>query len=182
MIQMSVKNKIRLEIKNKFLSFSQQEIIEKTHLIQKLLNRQELFQKAKKVGLFMPIEFEPKLVISKEKKIYIPFIKDEVLGYGNISKGISVGAYGILEPKSKKEVNIFELDIILVPLVGFNEKLYRLGRGKGFYDKTFVNIKSEIKRPVIWGVGFEMQKTNLNFQEKHDAKLDKIFTEKEIYE
>ena len=55
MIQMSVKNKIRLEIKNKFLSFSQQEIIEKTHLIQKLLNRQELFQKAKKVGLFMPI-------------------------------------------------------------------------------------------------------------------------------
>ena len=81
-----------------------------------------------------------------------------------------------------KEVNIFELDIILVPLVGFNEKLYRLGRGKGFYDKTFVNIKSETKRPVLWGVGFEMQKTNLNFQEKHDAKLDKIFTEKEIYE
>ena len=34
----------------------------------------------------MPIEFEPKLVISKEKKVYIPFIKDEVLGYGNISK------------------------------------------------------------------------------------------------
>ena len=182
MIQMSVKNKIRLEIKNKYLSFSQQEIIEKTHQIQKFLNRQKLFQKAKKVGLFMPIEFEPKLVISKEKKVYIPFIKNEVLGFGNISKGISVGAYGILEPKSKREVNIFELDIILVPLVGFNEKLYRLGRGKGFYDKTFVNIKSRIKRPVLWGVGFEMQKTNLNFQEKHDAKLDKIFTETEIYE
>ena len=182
MIQMSIKNKIRLEIKNKFLSFSQQEIIEITHLIQNLLIKQELFQKAKNVGLFMPIEFEPKLVISKEKKVYIPFIKDEVLGYGNISKGISEGAYGIIEPKSKKEVNIFELDIILVPLVGFNEKLYRLGRGKGFYDKTFVNIESGTKRPVLWGVGFEMQKTNLNFQEKHDAKLDKIFTEKEIYE
>lgn len=179
---MSFKNEIRLEIKNKFLSISQHEINEKTLLIQQLLNKQELFQKAKKIGLFMPIEFEPKLVISKEKKVYIPFIRDEVLGYGNISKGISVGTYGILEPKSKKEVNIFELDIILVPLVGFNEKLYRLGRGKGFYDKTFVNIKSETKRPVLWGVGFEMQKTNLNFQEKHDAKLDKIFTEKEIYE
>ena len=182
MIQMSVKNEIRLEIKNKFLSISQQEIIEKTHLIQKLLNKQELFHKAKKIGLFMPIEFEPKLVISKEKKVYVPFIKGEVLGYGNISKGVSVGTYGILEPKSKTEVNIFELDIILVPFVGFNEKLYRLGRGKGFYDKTFVNIKSETKRPVLWGVGFEMQKTNLDFQEKHDAKLDKIFTEKEIYE
>jgi len=179
---MSFKNEIRLEIKNKFLSISQHEINEKTLLIQQLLNKQELFQKAKKIGLFMPIEFEPKLVISKDKKVYIPFIKNEVLGYGNISKGISVGTYGILEPKSKKEVNIFELDIILVPLVGFNEKLYRLGRGKGFYDKTFVNIKSETKRPVLWGVGFEMQKTNLNFQEKHDAKLDKIFTEKEIYE
>ena len=166
MIQMSVKNKIRLEIKNKFLSFSQQEIIEKTHLIQKLLNKQELFQKAKKVGLFMPIEFEPKLVISKEKKVYIPFIKDEVLGYGNISKGISVGTYGILEPKSKKEINIFELDIILVPFFGFNEKLYRLGRGKGFYDKTFVNIKSETKRPVLWGVGFEMQKIKSKLSRK----------------
>ena len=179
---MSFKNEIRLEIKNKFLSISQHEINEKTLLIQQLLSKQELFQKAKKIGLFMPIEFEPKLVISKDKKVYIPFIKNEILGYGNISKGISVGTYGILEPKSKKEVNIFELDIILVPLVGFNEKLYRLGRGKGFYDKTFVNIKSETKRPVLWGVGFEMQKTNLNFQEKHDAKLDKIFTEKEIYE
>ncbi|URQ63245.1 5-formyltetrahydrofolate cyclo-ligase [SAR86 cluster bacterium] len=179
---MSFKNEIRLEIKNKFLSISQHEINEKTLLIQQLLNKQELFQKAKKIGLFMPIEFEPKLVISKDKKVYIPFIKNEILGYGNISKGISVGTYGILEPKSKKEVNIFELDIILVPLVGFNEKLYRLGRGKGFYDKTFVNIKSETKRPVLWGVGFEMQKTNLNFQEKHDAKLDKIFTETKIYE
>ena len=179
---MSFKNEIRLEIKNKFLSISQHEINEKTLLIQQLLNKQELFQKAKKIGLFMPIEFEPKLVISKDKKVYIPFIKNEILGYGNISKGISVGTYGILEPKSKKEIDIFELDIILVPLVGFNEKLYRLGRGKGFYDKTFVNIKSETKRPVLWGVGFEMQKTNLNFQEKHDAKLDKIFTEKEIYE
>ena len=179
---MSFKNEIRLEIKKKFLSISQHEINEKTLLIQQLLNKQELFQKAKKIGLFMPIEFEPKLVISKDKKVYIPFIKNEVLGYGNISKGISVGTYGILEPKSKKEVNIFELDIILVPLVGFNEKLYRLGRGKGFYDKTFVNIKSETKRPVLWGVGFEMQKINLNFQEKHDAKLDKIFTETEIYE
>ena len=179
---MSFKNEIRLEIKKKFLSISQHEINEKTLLIQQLLNKQELFQKAKKIGLFMPIEFEPKLVISKDKKVYIPFIKNEVLGYGNISKGISVGTYGILEPKSKKEVNIFELDIILVPLVGFNEKLYRLGRGKGFYDKTFVNIKSETKRPVLWGVGFEMQKTNLNFQEKHDAKLDKIFTETKIYE
>ena len=182
MIQMSVKNEIRLEIQNKLLSFSQYEIIEKTHLIQKLLDKQELFQKAKKIGLFMPIKFEPKLVIPKDKKVYIPFIKDKFLGYGNISKGVLFGTYGILEPKSKTEVNIFELDIILVPLVGFNEKLFRIGRGKGFYDKTFVNIKGGRKGPVLWGVGFEMQKTNLNFQEKHDIKLDKIFTEIEIYE
>ena len=182
MIQMSVKNEIRLEIKNRFLSLSQKKLSEKTLLIQQLLNKQELFQKARRIGLFMPIDFEPKLVISKEKKIYIPFLKDKVLGFGNISKGVIVGTYGILEPKSKREVNIFELDIILVPLVGFNEKLYRLGRGKGFYDKTFVNINTKTKRPVLWGVGFEMQKSNLNFQEKHDAKLDKIFTEKEIYE
>ena len=181
MIQMSIKNEIRLEIKNKLLSFSQQEIIEKTRLIQQLLYEQEQFQKAKKIGLFMPIGFEPKLEIFKDKQVYVPFIKDEILGFGNISKGISVGAYGIFEPKSKKEVNIFKLDIILIPLVGFNEKLYRLGRGKGFYDKTFVNINSRTNRPVLWGVGFEMQKSNLNFQEKHDAKLDKIFTEKKIY-
>ena len=178
---MSVKNKIRLEIKNKFLSFSQDEMVEKTCLIQQLLNKQELFQKAKKIGSFIPIDFEPKITISTDKEVYAPFIKDEILGFGNISKGIVIGTYGILEPKSKEEVNIFELDIILVPLVGFNEKLYRLGRGKGLYDKTFVNINSRTKLPVLWGVGFEMQKSNQNFQEKHDAKLDKIFTETRIY-
>jgi 5-formyltetrahydrofolate cyclo-ligase len=44
-------------------------------------------------------------------------------------------AFGIDEPKTGEKVSAAEIDVILVPLLAFDKKGFRVGYGKGFYDK-----------------------------------------------
>lgn len=45
--------------------------------------------------------------------------------------------FGIPEPKAGEEVSITEIDLVLTPLLLFDERGYRIGYGKGYYDKFF---------------------------------------------
>lgn len=61
--------------------------------------------------------------------------------------------FGIMEPKTGKIVNPKEIEFAIIPGVAFDKKGNRLGRGKGFYDRT-MNLLGEI--PKV-GVGYEFQ-------------------------
>ncbi len=52
-----------------------------------------------------------------------------------------IGAYGLSEPVGTDKISPEEADLLIVPALGFNEKGFRLGRGAGFYDRAFQNIK-----------------------------------------
>lgn len=67
------------------------------------------------------------------------------------------------------------LDIILIPLVAFNSKGFRLGQGKGFYDRFLAHSKA-----VKVGIGFSWQESDELPVEPHDISLNMICTEKEI--
>ena len=69
----------------------------------------------------------------------------------------------------------------MFPLLVFNENLYRIGYGKGFFDKTFSNKNVGNKNIKLWGVCYDFQKSFLDFEEKFDVRLDKIITEEKIY-
>ena len=91
---------------------------------------------------------------------------------------LQINKFGILEPdKSNKEVLP---DLFLVPLVAFDKKLNRIGYGKGYYDRYLKKI-SKIKKNVIsLGIAYSFQKCQKIPTNKHDFKLDYIFTEKGI--
>ena len=55
---------------------------------------------------------------------------------------LEINTYGIPEPISKKTVYP---DILLVPLVAFDDELNRLGYGGGFYDRYLKKIKRKKK-------------------------------------
>jgi len=64
-------------------------------------------------------------------------------------------------------------DVIIVPLVGFDQQLHRLGNGGGFYDRTLAN---EI-RPLSIGIGFEWMLLESIQPQAHDIPMDWIITE-----
>ena len=83
--------------------------------------------------------------------------------------------FGIPEPISKKTMYP---DIILVPLVAFDNNLNRIGYGGGFYDRYISKIKKN-KKVLTIGLAFSFQKVKRIPINKHDIKLDYILTEKD---
>ena len=89
-----------------------------------------------------------------------------------------VSSFGTLEPKnSKKEIIP---DLILVPLVAFDDKLNRIGYGKGYYDRSLQKISKVKKKTIFLGIAYSFQKCKKIPVKKHDFKLNYIFTEKGI--
>jgi 5-formyltetrahydrofolate cyclo-ligase len=89
---------------------------------------------------------------------------------------LRVNEFGMLEPCLIKKFLI--PDLMLVPLLAFDNKNNRLGYGKGFYDK-FLNKFLKYKKKIITiGVAFSFQKYNTIPVSNLDVKLDYILTEK----
>ena len=88
-----------------------------------------------------------------------------------------VNKYGMLEP-SKTKVKI--PDIILVPILAFDKNKYRLGYGKGYYDR-YLNKYLKLRNILTVGVAFSFQRHHKLPINKKDVKLNYIITEKGIY-
>jgi len=89
-----------------------------------------------------------------------------------------VNKFGMLEPKNSKE-NIIP-DLIMVPLVAFDNHLNRIGYGKGFYDRSLGKIKKIKKNTISLGIAYSFQKCKQIPVNNNDFRLDYIFTEKGI--
>ena len=100
---------------------------------------------------------------------FFPWKKNEVL---------KVNRYGMLEPiKSKQNIP----NIILIPLLAFDKDKYRLGYGKGFYDRYLNKYLKRFKNILTVGVAFSFQKHHKLPINNMDVKLNYILTEKGIY-
>ena len=93
--------------------------------------------------------------------------------------------FGIPEPISHRDSRrpTWLLDLILTPLVGFDECGNRMGMGGGFYDRTFafLNTDSKPKRPTLIGLAHECQKVDSLESESWDIPMDWIVTGKRTY-
>ena len=87
-----------------------------------------------------------------------------------------INKYGIVEPISVKKIYP---DIILVPLLAYDDDLNRLGYGGGFYDRYLEKVE-KIKKILKIGLGFSYQKLKKIPIDNYDKKLDLIITEKKI--
>ena len=115
----------------------------------------------------------------KNYKISLPIIKkNNQMNFFKWSKNdpLKINKYGIPEPVSSK---ILYPDILLVPLVGYDDNLNRLGYGGGFYDRYIEKIE-KIKKVVKIGLAFSCQKIASVPMTKYDKKLDFIITEEKI--
>lgn len=86
------------------------------------------------------------------------------------------GLYGIPVPMDAALLSTAELGayapLVLVPVVAFDRKLYRIGYGKGYYDRFLANVPF-----VRFGLAYAMQFFEEIPQEEHDQQLDAVITE-----
>jgi len=139
----------------------------------------------KNLGGYYPYNFEIddleilELLEKKGFKISLPIIKNnnqmDFFRWYN-SDPLKINKFGIPEPISTKK---FNPDILLIPLVGYDNNLNRLGYGGGFYDRYIEKIEKK-KKIIKIGLAFSYQKLKNIPLSQHDKKLDYIITEKEI--
>ncbi|TSE12489.1 5-formyltetrahydrofolate cyclo-ligase, partial [Mesorhizobium intechi] len=65
-------------------------------------------------------------------------------------------------------------DIVVAPIVGIDPANYRLGYGGGFFDRTLAAMPS---KPLVIGVGYELQRVATIYPQPHDIPMDRIVTE-----
>lgn len=98
---------------------------------------------------------------------------------------LEIGMYRILEPKAElrhlpeKQVAVSELDLIMVPGVGFDKRGGRMGHGKGYYDKLLEHARPDT--PLV-ALAFECQLFEEIPVAAHDVFMDKIITEDAVYQ
>lgn len=136
------------------------------------------------VGSEVNLEYLLSALYKSEKEYCISFPGSMEKGEMNALKPFSnsdftMSAYGISVPKEECSLIIQpeELDIIIVPLLLFDDCKHRLGYGGGYYDRYLTKAENAIKI----GVGFEEQKHEKLPHEPHDFTMDMIVSDKKIY-
>ncbi|AJI75544.1 5-formyltetrahydrofolate cyclo-ligase [Francisella philomiragia] len=135
-----------------------------------------------KVASFVSLknEVNTSLINNNFRNIYLPivhpFIKHS-LWFAKDSKEYYLNKYRIKEPRYSvtEIISAWELDIIIVPIVGFNRDKFRMGMGGGFYDYT-LSFKKNCNSPLTIGIAFDEQQNDDIIIDIYDIKLDLIIT------
>lgn len=92
--------------------------------------------------------------------------------------------YGIPEPVVAEAdlLSPSQIDVVLLPLLGFDRRGHRLGFGGGYYDRSFefLRERSDVGKPVLVGVGYAMQEVEAIDAMPWDVSLDYVATEREL--
>ncbi len=112
----------------------------------------------------------------KEKNWFLPKINDSEMYVCPYEKDtMQKNKYGILEPVTKPINDIGIIDLIIIPALCVDKNKYRIGYGKGYYDKFLKNTEKRQTKVVLEYSDLVFENV---FPEKHDEKSDIIVTEK----
>ena len=132
--------------------------------------------------------FDLPIALKQGKRVVVPWCNDEgelELFHLESMDELEIGMYKILEPAVHlrnvgiKRIEVTELDLIMVPGVGFDARGGRTGMGKGYYDKCLEHARPDA---AIVAVCFECQMFDEIPVQSHDIYMDRVITEATTYE
>ena len=160
------------------------------------IRRLHQFRRSRTIALYLPNdgEISPELVIDYCRKLgkqcFLPVlhpIKHNRLWFieYNSDTRMRRNIYRILEPSLVKVPRrpAWAMDLVLLPLVAFDEEGGRLGMGGGYYDRTFSFKQSWRKGrgTRLIGLAHDLQKVEQLKTESWDIPLEGVATEKQFY-
>lgn len=117
------------------------------------------------------------------KRIVLPRVATgkrlELFEIKNIDRELTPGLLGILEPvpSQSRKVPPVEIDLVIVPGIAFEPRGYRLGYGRGYFDRLLAELDPST---TTIGLGFELQIVKALPVSTHDIPVQKIVTEKRV--
>ncbi len=145
-----------------------------------------IFQAAAAIHCYLPIrsEVDTRFLIDAAlaagKAVAVPVVgNDHHLDHSWIDRldteAFVIGPHGTLQPRAMRPAAPGSWDLTVAPLLAFDRAGYRLGYGKGHYDRLLAQT-----RGVSIGVAFAVQEEPCLPHEPHDVPLDIIVTEYDI--
>ncbi len=122
--------------------------------------------------------------MARGRLTYLPVVHGEKLLFAPASgPGPMVrNRFGIPEPAQDTGCWLrgMDLDVVLTPLVAFDDAGHRLGMGGGFYDRSFgfVSRRGHWRRPFLIGLAYEFQRVDAIASRRWDVPLHAIVTER----
>jgi 5-formyltetrahydrofolate cyclo-ligase len=161
-------------------------------LVALFADRTGLLRPALRIGLYLslPEELETGTLLALARRrgcrIYLPRIEAapdsramQFVGYGT---RVRHNRFGIPEPRGATLPSARRLDVLFLPLVGFDRRGNRLGMGGGYYDRAlaFTRTSAPSARPLLVGLAYALQRLDRIERSAHDVPLDMVITERGI--
>lgn len=119
---------------------------------------------------------------ANNKQAYVPIVLPHFhMRFAPIDQRtpVTLNQYGIKEPQVDESQlrEAAQLDAVLVPLVGFDERCNRMGMGGGYYDRNFAHRLDTLPPPLLIGVAYDIQCASTVHAQSWDVPLDYVVTE-----
>lgn len=178
----SFRQNIRSEMKKCRQALDREEIAQASQAITRTLNELSPIHKARTIMGFAAIQNEVELMPfleeqrSNGKTILLPRVEGEqiIAVEWRGQEYSSISSFGVCEPLGEA-YPLQEIDAVLVPGLVFDGKGYRLGYGRGFYDRFLTLLRSNAFK---CGIAYEFQVVDNIFPHAGDVPLHWIVTEK----
>ncbi|XMB52498.1 5-formyltetrahydrofolate cyclo-ligase [Pseudomonas fluorescens] len=166
------------------------------HGLYRQLAQHPLFRRAKHISLYLPTdgEIDPRLLLRaaqrRGKATYLPVLSAwprTKMVFQRVRPGDKLlpNRFRILEPRvnARRQRKVWALDLVLLPLVGFDDAGGRLGMGGGFYDRSLAYLarRQSWRKPTLLGLAHECQKVERLAQASWDVPLAGTVTDKQWY-
>ena len=159
--------------------------------IERRLRRLPPLWRARSVAIYLAAdgEADPAAIaagaLKRRQRIYAPVLHGETLRFARLTGDTPLrrNRFGILEPAAPDCIDPRRLDVVLTPLVAFDDSGARIGMGGGYYDRCFSFLKQRIRwiRPKLIGLAYEFQRLRTVSRNAWDVPLWAAVTEQGIY-
>jgi 5-formyltetrahydrofolate cyclo-ligase len=165
------KKDIRLEVIKKRNLLNSEAVKHRSQNCVKIIKSYPGYQEANVVGLFNPIQNELNLLelcVDQNKTFCFPKVETTGLVFYEVNQFTQFkrSPFGVLEPQDAPECKT--IDFMIVPALAISKDFYRIGYGKGYYDRYLKNRRSK----HVIGVIYDFQEIESFEVDPHDQKLD----------
>ncbi len=160
------------------------------------LKKHKFFLNSQNLAVYLPMQGEmsplPLVDLARQlgKSIYLPVLMPFLTNRlwftrWHADSKMQINRYGIPEPvyHGRDLIPATHLDLVITPLVAFDQQCHRIGMGGGYYDRSFnfLRFRQHWDKPRMIGIAYEFQKVPNIHPQTWDVPLQLVITENKLY-